>query len=156
MIKQATGTDAAAVAALARKLWPRHSSAELETEFAAVLSSENGAVFLWVNGARPVAFAQCQLRHEYVEGTAGGPVGYLEGLFVEESERRQGIAAALLRRCEQWAASKGCAEFASDCELSNTDSEGFHLRVGFAEANRIICFTKQLSPPSNPHDRSRS
>ena len=39
---------------------------------------------------------------------------------------------------------KGCREFASDCELDNEVSLKFHLKVGFAEANRIICFTKQL------------
>ena len=39
---------------------------------------------------------------------------------------------------------KGCTEFASDCELSNVQSVQFHLNVGFEEANRIICFTKKL------------
>ena len=31
-----------------------------------------------------------------------------------------------------------------DCELTNDRSLAFHLSVGFEEANRIICFTKQL------------
>ena len=35
---------------------------------------------------------------------------------------------------------KGCKEFASDCELSNTNSLNFHLAVGFEEVKRIICF----------------
>lgn len=39
---------------------------------------------------------------------------------------------------------KGCTEFASDCELDNLDSLHFHQAMGFAEANRIICFTKPL------------
>ena len=39
---------------------------------------------------------------------------------------------------------KGCAEFASDCGLDNAASAVFHLRAGFAEAGRIICFTKRL------------
>ena len=50
----------------------------------------------------------------------------------------------LLSACESWAKSKGCTEFASDCELANTQSLQFHLNVGFEEANRIICFTKKL------------
>ena len=29
-------------------------------------------------------------------------------------------------------------------ELTNETSLAFHLKVGFAEANRIICFTKKL------------
>ena len=39
---------------------------------------------------------------------------------------------------------KDCTEFASDCELTNTESLRFHLKVGFLEANRIICFTKKI------------
>lgn len=40
---------------------------------------------------------------------------------------------------------QGCTEFASDCELDNEASLAFHLKMGFAEANRIICFTKRIS-----------
>lgn len=52
--------------------------------------------------------------------------------------------AALLAACEQWAREKGCQEFASDCELDNRESLRFHLALGFAEANRIVCFRKAL------------
>ena len=79
-----------------------------------------------------------------MEGTDSSPVGYLEGIYVEEDCRKQGIARALLAACENWAKTKGCTEFASDCELDNTQSLRFHLNVGFIEANRIICFTKKL------------
>lgn len=56
----------------------------------------------------------------------------------------QGFARALLKACEAWALEKGCTEFASDCELTNETSRKFHMNTGFAEANRIICFTKKL------------
>ena len=58
--------------------------------------------------------------------------------------RRRGVAGQLLRACEAWAEQMGCTEFASDCELNNMDSLSFHLRMGFEEANRIICLTKKL------------
>ena len=61
-----------------------------------------------------------------------------------DAYREQGIAKQLLAACEEWAKTMGCREFASDCELSNTQSLAFHLRAGFQEANRIICFTKEL------------
>ena len=32
----------------------------------------------------------------------------------------------------------------NDCEIDNVSSLGFHMAVGFEEANRIICFTKKL------------
>lgn len=47
-------------------------------------------------------FAQCQLRHDYVEGTDSSPVGYLEGIFVKQEHRKQGYAKELLAKCEEW------------------------------------------------------
>ncbi len=93
---------------------------------------------------KPIVFSQCQLRHDYVEGTGSSPVGYLEGIFVSEGYRARGYAAELLSECEKWAREKACTEFASDCELDNADSFRFHMALGFAEANRIICFRKDL------------
>ena len=91
-----------------------------------------------------MGFAQCQLRHDYVEGTDSSPVGYLEGIYVIPSCRHRGIAGVLLAACERWAVKMGCTEFASDCELDNLESLAFHKSAGFTEANRIICFTKKL------------
>ena len=145
MIKRAQKEDAEALAALAIQLWPGHDPAELAEEYRALTQDADAACFLKYIGGRPVGFAQCQLRHDYVEGTDSSPVGYLEGVFVAEGYRRQGIAAALLAECEKWAKAKGCTEFASDCELDNAESLRFHLAMGFAEANRIICFRKDLN-----------
>lgn len=144
MILRAGPGDAGSAARLARLLWPDSDEAELEREFDALLADGRCAVFLCVQAGEAVAFAQCQLRSDYVEGTGSSPVGYLEGIYVKEPWRRRGIARALLAACEQWAKEKGCAEFASDCGLDNRDSLDFHLNTGFAEANRIICFTKKL------------
>ena len=145
MIKRAQKQDAEALAALAAQLWPGHDPAELAEEFRALAQDTDAACFLKYIGGRPAGFAQCQLRHDYVEGTDSSPVGYLEGVFVSEAYRGQGIAAALVAECENWARSNGCTEFASDCELDNEDSRRFHLAMGFAEANRIICFRKELN-----------
>lgn len=89
-----------------------------------------------------MGFAQCQLRRDYVEGAQSSPVGYLEGIYIRPPYRGQGWARSLLRECEGWAASKGCREFASDCELDNLASQAFHLHAGFAEAGRVVCFIK--------------
>ena len=141
---QANAADAAAVAALACELWPEHSLEEMRSKSASLLTQEDAAIFLYRENEEAVGFAQCQLRHDYVEGTETSPVGYLEGIYVRESARRQGIARSLLAACENWAKAQGCAEFASDCELDNKDSQHFHLAVGFEEANRIVANVKKL------------
>ena len=144
MIRQANAKDLPALAELACRLWPDHSMEEMEAALARIMAKPDAAFFLAFHQERAVGFAQCQLRHDYVEGTDSSPVGYLEGIFVAEDRRHQGIAKALLAACEGWARDQGCAEFASDCELSNVDSLRFHLKVGFLEAGRVICFTKKL------------
>lgn len=144
MLKKASISDVSTVAALALRLWPDHGSEEMEEEFASTLSDENCAIFLLCDTEQSIGFAQCSLRRDYVEGTETSPVGYLEGIYVEEPHRRKGYARLLLYACEIWAREQGCTEFASDCELTNEESLHFHLNVGFEEANRIICFTKKL------------
>ena len=109
-----------------------------------IVLKEDARVFIKYEGDIPIGFAQCQLRHDYVEGAETSPVGYLEGIFVKEGYRHKGYAKELLLCCEDWARIKVCKEFASDCELDNAISLKFHKAVGFTEANRIICFTKKL------------
>lgn len=130
------------LAALAAKLWPHHSKEELSEEFCEFLSC--GIIFAAFEDSQMVGFAQCSLRNDYVEGCSYSPVGYLEGIFVLEEYRQKGISRQLLSCCEVWAKKQGCREFASDCELDNTQSLSFHLACGFEEANRIICFKKTL------------
>ena len=144
MIRKAGRNDLPAAAALAVKMWEEADPKELVQEWEDADAAGEGAVFVAEEAGKIVGFSQCQLRHDYVEGTESSPVAYLEGIFVDESRRRRGYAARLLSACEKWAKEKGCREFASDCELTNTDSLKFHLSLGFQEANIIICFTKEL------------
>ena len=143
-IRKAVRADIPAVAAMAGCIWHSASAEELESEFSDMIEVKDAAVFLAFSGDTVCGFAQCGLRYDYVEGTHSSPVGYLEGIFVRPEYRKQGCAGALLAACESWANEKGCSEFASDCELTNTQSLQFHLNVGFREVNRIICFTKQI------------
>lgn len=144
MIKQANREDVQTVSNLALQLWPNHTLAEFNDEMVQLIDAENAAIFLAYVDDEAVGFAQCQLRTDYVEGTHSSPVGYLEGLFVKEQYRQKGFAKLLIESCEHWAKHKGCLQFASDCEIQNLESLAVHLKLGFTEANRIICFTKQL------------
>lgn len=144
MIYQAEKEDLQDLTGLALQLWPDHIFEELFLDLQQIMCKPEAAFFLCRQDGIPVGFAQCQLRHDYVEGTQSSPVGYLEGIFVAENYRKQGIARKLLLACEQWATEQGCIEFASDCELTNLESLAFHLRMGFLEVGRIICFTKSL------------
>jgi len=142
-IRKATPDDCMALGTLASRMW-EHDPTSLAAEFADLTASDEAACFLAMDADNPVGFAQCQLRHDYVEGCETSPVGFLEGVYVEDAYRRSGVARALLAACENWARSVGCTEFASDCEIDNQDSLTWHLKAGFTEVNRTIWFAKKL------------
>ncbi|MDO4284975.1 MAG: GNAT family N-acetyltransferase [Eubacteriales bacterium] len=144
MVRKAGREDIKILTELAALLWESHTKTELEDELSELMEKESVQFFIADENNIPVGFAQCQLRYDYVEGTTTTPVGYLEGIFVREKYRGQSYARTLLTECESWAREKGCQEFASDCEMENAVSFQFHRAMGFAEANRIICFTKKL------------
>ena len=142
--RKATNADSEAIALLAVQMWASHTVEDLSNVFSSLMESDNNALFLLIINGTIEGFAQCGLRRDYVEGTDSSPVGYLEGIFVKEEYRKRGVARDMLEACQKWAKEQGCAEFASDCQLDNEDSLKFHIKMGFVEANRIICFTKQL------------
>ena len=144
MLKEATLQDTKEAAHLALLLWPNHTLEVFIQEMTQLIAQPDAKIFLAYHETETIGFAQCQLRYDYVEGTSSSPVGYLEGIYVKEDFRKQGFAKKLVNACENWAKKKGCHEFASDCELVNEESLAMHLKLGFNEVNRIICFKKDL------------
>ena len=144
MIRKAKIADLPVLTELALEQWPDHGADKMYFDLGRIMTAGESVFFLACEAEIAVGFAQCQLRHDYVEGTENSPVGYLEGIYVKEAFRAHGFASRLMKACEDWARAAGCMEFASDCEIDNKESLDFHLKLGFREANRIICFTKQL------------
>ncbi len=143
-IEKATLDHAHVVAGLALLLWPDNTLEGLKGEFEESLQGKAAVCFLAIEDEQPKGFAQCSIRNDYVEGTDGGPVGYLEGIYVMPDYRHKGVARQLIQACEAWSKEQGCRQFASDCELDNEASLAFHLRSGFTEVNRLICFVKDI------------
>ena len=144
MIKKAKKADSTVLAELALQMWRDNTLSGLRDEFEKLAEDGDSVCFIKYVDEKPVGFAQCQLRRDYVEGTGTSPVGYLEGIFILEEYRRRGYAKELLSCCEKWSREKHCSEFASDCELENDDSLKFHIAMGFEVVNRIICFQKKI------------
>lgn len=143
-IRQATADDSQLLAYMAGQLY-KTNPADLVKEFAVLTASCEAACFLAYEGETPIGFAQCQLRHDYVEGTFTSPVGFLEGVWVAPEHRCHGAARQLVEACQQWSLQAGCSEFASDCEIDNLTSLAFHLSIGFEEAGRTIWFYRRLT-----------
>lgn len=144
MIITADINDIEKVLTLAVKLYSDSSYNSLQQEFQQILLSDDKTVFLYNIAEKTIGFAYCSLRYDYVEGSSSSPVGYLEGIYVDEKYRKKGYAKELLKECEKWSLDNKCNEFASDCQLDNTDSIRFHKKTGFKTAGEIICFIKNL------------
>ena len=66
-IRKAIPADSMTLAMLASRMWD-HPAEELAPEFVELTASDEAACFLAFVDRLPVGFAQCQLRHDYVEG----------------------------------------------------------------------------------------
>lgn len=143
MIRNADKKDIKALSQMAGKfhLTPAEP---LVAEFQELLDNENAQVLVLEINNKIEGFSQIQLRYDYVEGCETSPVGYLEGIYVSEGNRKQGHATKMLEKGKAWAKAKGCHEFASDTELSNEGGFLFHKHSGFTETNRLITFKQDL------------
>lgn len=129
---------------LRHRLWPDTVPAEHRAELQAV--SETGAGFIVHDPAGvAIGFAEVSLRRDYVNGCDTSPVAFLEGIYVEEAFRRQGVAAALVEEVTRWATGQGVSELASDADIANVDSHRMHAALGFEETERVVYFRKRLS-----------
>jgi aminoglycoside 6'-N-acetyltransferase I len=81
---------------------------------------------------------------KYAEGGESSPVGYIEGWYVDEDLRGQGLGKALVQAAEDWARSQGLTEMGSDTWLENETSIQAHLKMGYEEAERLVHFIKKL------------
>jgi aminoglycoside 6'-N-acetyltransferase I len=131
---------------LRQALWPDCPDADHRRETAEIRTDPRSLALVAVTPAgEVVAFAEARLRQDPVNGCATSPVVFLEGIFVAEAFRHQGIARALVEGVEAWGAAAGCREFASDALIDNVRSHAMHRALGFAETERVVYFRKDIS-----------
>lgn len=145
IIKASTHKDEMPWLKLRQRLWPSCEEKKHLTEMKTYISSEEKCALLaFHENGSALGFCECTLRHDYVEGSIGSPTAYLEGIFVAEAFRRQGIAKSLIDTAEKWAKQHGCSEMGSDTEISNQKSIDMHNGLGFTEKSRIVHFIKLI------------
>lgn len=133
-----------ALTELALELWPECIFEEEYEQFASLIDSENDLCCVALEGNEYIAFVHVSIRREYVEGADDLPVAYVEGIYVKPTYQKQGIAKQLMAVSEAWAKQKGLTQMASDTPVDNSESIDFHKKAGFTEAERIVCFIKEL------------
>ena len=145
VVRAVQRSDAADWERMRQQLWPS-APGEHAREIASFFEGPRDdpeAALIAFDGALAVGFAEMSIR-PYAEGCAFGSVAYLEGWFVDEAARRQGVGAALVDAVAAWGRAQGCTELASDTEIENRDSIAAHRSLGFDEVERIVCFRRPL------------
>ena len=80
-------------------------------------------------------FCETSLRkHDPV--SQGGPVGYVESLFVDAEFRMKGFAKGMLIECEKWVRNQDCHEFWVDTEDRYPEALRCYQNFGFTVVNR--------------------
>lgn len=146
-IERATIEHVQQWAQLRAALWPDYSVEYHRDEVlhAYVSGNDKAAAFICQTGTDEViGFAEVTLRSDYVNGCETSPVLFLEGIYVRPDHRRRGVARVLCNSAADWGASMGCAEFASDAPLNNTESHKFHAALDFLETERVVYFRRTL------------
>jgi aminoglycoside 6'-N-acetyltransferase I len=134
-------------------LWPESSMEEHRKELDSVLRSRmNGTLPMTVLVSQDEeevgalkGFIEVGLRSHADGCDPARPVGFVEGWFVHEASRKQGIGRALMRSAEAWAREQGCLEMASDTWIDDERSLRTHQALGFEVVDRCVHFRKALS-----------
>ncbi len=142
IIREANNHDIEQWMNLRQQLWPDCSLEDHNLEVTTILSSPKDNTLLAVDAAgKIVGFVELSIR-SYAEGCESKSVGYVEGMFVIQKNRRKGISQELLQAAEYWALKQGCFEMASDSDITNRISHLSHQKAGFEEVERTIHFKK--------------
>jgi aminoglycoside 6'-N-acetyltransferase I len=143
-IRRATHDDIPEWLRMRQALWDTSPVEDLRWGMDEVLSDSRQSVFFAVRAdGSPCGFVEAATR-DYGEGCETSPVGYIEGWYVADDVRQNGVGRRLVQAAEDWARSLGMTEMASDTWLENETSILAHLKMGYQEMERLVHFVKKL------------
>lgn len=149
-IRRPQNSDRDELAKLLASLWADSTSAEHGRDLDEILASGRYgtlplAIFVSEDeNAVLIGFIEVGLRSHADGCDTRRPVGFIEGWFVVEPVRNQGVGKELMRAAEDWARAQGCEEMASDALIDNELSLRAHEAMGFEVVDRCVHFRKAL------------
>jgi aminoglycoside 6'-N-acetyltransferase I len=149
-IRLAEPADREPLSRMRLALWPELSVDEDRQELDATLSGKPDStmplciLLAETDAGDLIGFLEVGLRSHADGCDPRVPVGFVEGWFVAERHRRQGVGAKLLAAAEDWARGRGCIEMASDTWLDSDKSQRAHEALGFEVVDRCVHYRKAL------------
>jgi aminoglycoside 6'-N-acetyltransferase I len=149
-IRQAHPSHLDQLAPMWEALWPTSSAEEHAKELrlllagTAALTMPHTILVAEAGDGTLVGFLEVDLRSHADGCSPAQPVGYVEGWYVAEDHREQGVGKKLLAMAEDWARDHGCIEMASDAVIDNALSQRAHAALGFEVVDRCVHYRKKL------------
>ena len=149
-IRLAQSSDRAQLARLHEALWPDFSVEEHSRELSLMLEGKAPLTMPLINlvaeatDGKLVGFLEVGLRSRADGCDPSHATGFIEGWYVAEDRRHEGIGRKLLVAAEDWALSQGCAEMASDTPIDNEVSQRVHQALGYIVVDRCVHYRKPL------------
>lgn len=147
VIRELTAADAPAAAALSTQLGypaePDDIAARLRyfesvPDHAAFAACVNNEVVGWIDVA-------------IVHHLQSPPFGEIGGLVVSEHHRSAGIGRELVRRAEQWIASRNISTVLVRSRSTRPRAHQFYLQLDYTQLKTSLVFTKTLPPAGTYH-----
>jgi aminoglycoside 6'-N-acetyltransferase I len=153
-IRPAQPSDCDQLVLMRVALWPDASTEEHARELKLILNGKPPVTLPLIilvaelagdtSDRKLVGFLEVDLRSHADGCDPARPVGYLEGWYVDESHRNQGLGRKLLTAAEDWARGQGCVEMASDTWIDNEVSQRVHEELGYEVVDRCVHYRKTL------------
>jgi aminoglycoside 6'-N-acetyltransferase I len=154
-LKPATAKDRAMWKAMRADMYAGLDESFHDHEIKRILESrDRKCLFVSAPNRDVVGFMEVSLRN-LVDGCEGGPVGYIEGIYLLPEYRGLGLGGALTDAAAAWFASKGCRDMATDTEIDNEDAQEFWSELGFEETWRVVQYRKPISAAQRRKTRAR-
>jgi aminoglycoside 6'-N-acetyltransferase I len=150
LIRLAQLSDRGDLVRMRKALWPDSSAEEHDLEVIAILEGRAALTMPLIilvaetSERQVIGFLEADLRSHADGCNPARPVGYIEGWYVLESHRHQGVGKRLVAAAEEWARSHGCLEIASDTWIDNETSQRAHEALGYEVVDRCVHYRKSL------------
>lgn len=149
-IRHARQSDAEELTEMRTQLWPDALPEEHRKEVHGFLSgtivwtTPTATLVAQDESGRVIGFLEVDLRSHADGCDPAQPVGYIEGWYVREEFRAQGVGRQLVRAAEDWARQLKCVEMASDVLIDNDGSQRAHAALGYEVVDRCVHYRKTL------------
>jgi GNAT superfamily N-acetyltransferase len=140
-IREITGDDAAAAAALSGELGYPCAVETMRRRIESLRGREDHIVLVACIGDEVVGWIDLGITH-HLQSEPSAEIG---GLVVSSAARGGGIGRRLVARAEEWALQRGLTRVVVRSQIAREGAHRFYLREGYERTKTSAVFSKMLS-----------